>query len=104
MSHGFSFFRPGFRPPGLPEDDPVRLFIRRYRKVILVVLGLSVMVALFFVGLAAMVLFKFVIPTLVGTANSETAQTGLSVITKLLAQLADANPLQWLSLILQAGS
>lgn len=101
MGHHFSFFRGG-SGPGFPEDDPLRQFIRRHRKAILFVLGLGIILALFFALLAAIFFFKVVIPAFTGAATSGASQTGAETVKNWLARLANTNPLQWLNLLLQA--
>ncbi len=103
MGHHFSFFQKGYSPD-LPEKERLRLFIRKHRKAILVVLALGIVLVLFLAVLAGLLLFKVIVPALLGTADSPAAQNGFVVIKNWLTQLAGTNPLQWLNLLLQAGS
>lgn len=87
---------------GYPDDDPFRQFIRRHKKAILIALLLCVLVALFLAVVAGLLLFKVIIPALLGTADSPAAQSGFAAVKDWLVQLAGSNPLQWLGLLLQA--
>lgn len=98
MGHHFGFFG-GSHSPNPPDNDPVRLFIRRHRKVILIVLALALILALFLAVLTGLFLFKVIIPTLMGSADSPAAQSGFAVVKNWLIQLAGTNPLQWLNLL-----
>lgn len=103
MGPRFNFFQRGHDPDS-PENERMRFFIRRHRKAILIVLALAIILALFLAVLTGLLLFKIIIPALLGSADSQTAQSGFAVIKSWLSQLANTNPLQWLSLFLQAGS
>lgn len=101
MSH-FNFFRRDYGP-GYPEDDRLRQFIRRNRKIILIVLVFGAILALFLAVLAGLLLFKVIIPALLGSADSPAFQSGFTGVKSWFAQLVGTNPLQWISLLLQAG-
>lgn len=102
MSH-FRFFRRGYGSD-FSGDDRLRQFVRKYRKTILILLVVVVILILFFAVLAGLLLFKVIIPVLLGSADSPTAQSGFAVLKSWLTQLINTSPLQWLGLFLQAGA
>ena len=77
-------------------------FFYRHRKTILVVLALGVILAIFFALLIGLLLFKVIIPAILGSIDHQTVQASFELVKNWLVQLTDTNPMQWLNLLLQA--
>ena len=102
MGHHYNFLG-GNHGSNLPDNHPLRLFIRKHRKIILFVSVLVILLALFLAVVAVIFFFKIIVPAFSGAATSPTAQTGFAIIKNGFYQLVNTNPLQWISLITQAG-
>ncbi len=102
MGHHFNFLQGGYGPDS-PQKERLRMFIRRHRKTILIVLVLGVVLAIFLAVLAGLFLFKVIVPTLFSVSDSSVAQGWFTVIKNWISQLANTNPLQWINLLMQAG-
>lgn len=102
MGHHFRF-PAGDSRSNLTETDSLRRFIRRYRKGILLALALGLVFVAVFVMLATIFLFQAIIPALMDTANTETAQGVFVTIKDWLLQLLNNSPQEWISLLLQVA-
>lgn len=102
MGHHSRFSRD--RRSDFSETDPLRVFIRRYRKGILFALALGALLAMIFVVLATTLLFQGIIPTIMNTANTDTAQGVFVTVRDWLLQFMNTTPQEWISLLLQIGS
>lgn len=106
MGHHQKYFRPGYPEPNESSNDPLRLFIRRHRKKILLFLGVGIVAGLTIVVFVGIFLFKTAVP--VGTevinqtvGGSEGQDTIAKIINWVTTFISNLNPTQWLTLLLQ---
>lgn len=88
------------------SEDPMRLFIRRHKKKILIILGIGSILAIAAVVALAIFFFSVVLPAGTNIAQQAVQSGGTGDAATSFGQwmkqmLGDANLMQWITLLLQ---